>query len=104
MVTKARTKEAEEDPGPSESTRSLIPILEHLKHGSHLPTGIYGLVFDDDELDLRRTVYLDDAVERVRRVGRDDVEPGPVLIQDELVARETCSGGCCHCDAHGGVR
>lgn len=104
MAIEARTEEAEEDPGPSEPTRGFIPILEHLEHGIHLPTGIYGPVVDNDELVLRRTVYLDDAVERLGRVGRDDVEPRPVLIQDELVTRETCGGGCCRRHAHGGVR
>jgi hypothetical protein len=104
MVTETLTKEAEEDPGPSEPTRGLVPILEHLEHGSHLPAGIYSLVFDDDKLVLRRTVNLDDAVERFRRIGRDDVEPGAVLIQYELVTRETRGGGGRRSHAHRSVR
>jgi hypothetical protein len=85
MAAETRTEEAEEDPGPSEPTRGLVPILEHLEHCSHLPASIGSLILDDDELVLRRAVNLDHAVQRVRRVGRDDVEPRPVLIQDELV-------------------
>ena len=39
-------------------------------------------------------------MERVGRVGLDDVEAGAVLVQDELVACETGRGG----HAHRGVR
>ena len=99
----ARTKKTEEDSGPAEPTRGFVPVLEHLEHGCHLSAGIDCLVLDDDEFILRRAVYLDNAVERVGRIGRDDVEPRPILVQDELVAGETRgSGGRRH--AHRGVR
>ena len=84
-----RTDDAKENLGPAESTRSLVPILEHLEHGSHLPTAIYSLVLNDHKLVLRRAVDLDDPMQRIGRVGRDDIEPRPVLIQDKLVERQT---------------
>lgn len=85
---RTRTDDAKEDLGLSEPARGLVPILEHLEHGGHLPARIHRLVLDDHELLLRRTIDLDDAVQRVGRVGRDDVEPRPVLVQYELVARQ----------------
>ena len=97
-----RTDDAKEDLGFAEPTRRLVPILEHLEHGRHLPTGVHRLVLDNHELILRRAVDLDDLVERVGRVGRDDVEPRPVLVQDELVARQTAAAVAVTVTAAGG--
>ena len=83
-----RTDNAKENLGPAKSTRGLVSIFEHLEHGSHLPTAIHRFVLDDHKLILRRAVDLDDPMQRIGRIGRDDVEPQPILIQDELVERE----------------
>ena len=70
ITTKARTKEVEEDLGP---TRGLVPIFEHFELDGHLSAGIDILVLDDDELVLRCAINLDNAVERIGRVGCDEV-------------------------------
>ena len=87
------TDYAKKNLGLSESTGSLVPIFEHLEHGSHLSTGIHRLVLDDHKLVSRRTVNLDDPVLRIGRVGGHDVEPRLVLIQYELVECQTRDRG-----------
>ena len=83
-----RTDDAKEDLGPAKSAGGLVPIFEHLEHRGHLPTAIQRFILDDHKLILRRAVDFDDPMQRIGRVGRDDVEPRLVLIQDELVERE----------------
>jgi hypothetical protein len=86
--TRAHTDNAKENLGFAEPSRGLVPVFEHLEHGRHLPPGVHRLILDNHKLVLRRAVDLDDPVERVGRVGRDDVEPRPVLVQYEFVARQ----------------
>jgi hypothetical protein len=98
-----RTNDAKENLGPSESTGSLVPIFEHLEHGSHLSTGIHHLVLNDHKLIRRRMINLDDPVQRIGCVGGNDIKLwklrerrfGRGICEKEDLEIVSC-GGCGH--------
>ena len=72
----ARTGDPKEHSRLAEPTARLVPVLEHLQHRRHLLPAVQRLILDHVQLlAVRRPVYLDDLVSRVRRVRRDNVEP-----------------------------
>jgi hypothetical protein len=63
----------------------LIPILKHLDHPIHLPSGVRDIIMFDIELVLVGAVNLEHAVPAVIGVACNHIELGLALVQNKLV-------------------
>ena len=92
-----RTGDPKNDPWPAQSTGIFIPILKHLDHPIHLPSGVRYFIMFDIELVLVGAANLEHSVPGVIGVACNHIELSLTLVQNELVQERLLCAWRCLC-------